>query len=432
MKKIYYQFCKYAGLNILGMVFLSGYILADTFFVSKALGTQGLAALNFSISIFSILHATGLMLGIGGATKFAFYKVNEEHEKANKIFTVTMALGVFASLIYVFVGLFYTKGLASLLGADAEILELTVTYLKTILLFAPAFIANNILLAFVRNDHSPKLAMLGMITGSLLNIVLDYVFIFPWKMGIFGAALATCIAPIVSIGVLLLHFVFKKNTFKLQKAKVSIRATKEILSLGSSTFITELSSSIALIVFNLIIFKIKGNTGVAAYGIIANISLVVLAIFIGVAQGIQPLVSRSSGQGDLHSAKWIGRLAMMFCILLSAGIYSVSSIYANEIIGVFNSEGNTELMLLAERGIFIYFIGFFFAGINIISSAYLSAMRCPKPAFTISITRACVAILPLVIVLSLLFGMEGVWLSFILAEFITAVISVISTRKHLF
>jgi len=432
MRKIYYIFLKYVGFNILGMLFLSGYILADTYFISKAFGAQGLAALNFSISVFSIITATGLMLGIGGATKFSFFKASDEDKKANQIFSLTVVSGLVISVIFVIIGIFYSHELAKLLGANSEIIGLTSIYLKTILIFAPAFIVNNILLAFIRNDHAPKLAMFGMVSGSLLNIVLDYIFIFSLKMGMFGAAFATCIAPLISITVSLFHFILRKNTFKPVRTPLLPSTVKDIVSLGSSTFITELSSSIALIVFNLVIFKITGNIGVAAYGIIANISLVILAIFNGIAQGIQPLVSRSFGQGEYRCVRSIGKLAIVFSLIISLAVYGISLLFTKEIIGIFNSQGNAELNMLAQRGIIIYFFGFFFAGINIVSAAYLSSQHRPKPAFIISISRACLAIIPLVILLSLLFDMDGVWLSFVLAEFVTLVISFINTRKYIF
>jgi len=432
LRNVLSQFIKYAGRSIIGMLFISGYILADTFFVSKAFGAEGLAALNFSISVFSIIHGTGLMLGIGGGTKFAFDKTRNKDEEADKVFFTTMVLGAILSVIFVFTGLFCSEDLAKLLGADAEIIGLTSTYLKTILIFAPAFLANNILLAFVRNDHAPRLAMIGMIFGSLLNILLDYIFMFPLNMGIFGAAFATCLAPICSILILLLHFLFKNNSFIPRKTKLKAGVVREIFALGLSAFIAELSSSIALIVFNIVIFNIKGNTGVAAYGIIANIALVVIAMFNGVAQGIQPIASRNSGEGDYQSIKKVCGLSVVFCVALSSVIYAASVIYANEIIRIFNSEGNMILAKLAHRGIIIYFVGFFFAGINISCSALLSSINCPKPAFAISITRACVASVPLVISLSMILDMEGVWLSFVFTEFIAAVLSFISIRKYLF
>lgn len=431
MKKVYYQFFRYAGLNILGMLFLSGYILADTFFISKAFGAEGLAALNFSIPVYSVIHATGLMISIGGATKFSFLKARGEDKKADQIFTLTISLGALISLFFMALGIFSFESIAGLLGADSNVIGPASVYLKTILIFAPVFIMNNILLAFIRNDHAPKLAMLGMALGSMLNIVLDYIFIFLLDMGMFGAAFATCIAPAVSILILLFHFILKNNSFGLRRYSFFPSSLKEMLSLGSSSFVTELSSTVVLIVFNLVIFNISGNIGVAAYGIIANVSLIVIAIFTGIAQGIQPLVSKSSGRGDYRTARNIGRLAIISSLFISSVIYIISIRFRGEIVGIFNSQNNTELALVAKEGIIIYFFGFFFAGVNIVSAAFLSSVNRPKPALIISIARACLAVISLAVTLSLLNKMQGVWLSFVSAEFLTLIIILLYTRRNI-
>lgn len=157
------------------------------------------------------------------------------------------------------------------------------TYLQVILLFAPAFLMNNVLLCFVRNDGAPQLSMAAMIGGSLSNVVLDWVFIFPCQMGIFGAAFATGLAPIISMMILSPHFIRKNNQFHFAKCMPEIRRFVRILSSGVPSLVTEVSSGIVIIVFNSILLNLAGNVGVAAYGVIANLSLVIIAIYTGIA-----------------------------------------------------------------------------------------------------------------------------------------------------
>ena len=180
---------------------------------------------------------------------------------------------------------------------------MTKTYLKTILLFAPAFMANDFLLCFVRNDGSPGLAMTAMLTGSFSNIILDYIFIFPMKMGMFGAVFATGLSPVISIGVLSRHWIARKNNFHFYPEKPDLRLTGTTFSLGIPSLISELASGIVIIVFNFIILGIRGNLGVAAYGVVTNILLVVTFMFTGIAQGMQPIASRSYGSGDAKVPK---------------------------------------------------------------------------------------------------------------------------------
>jgi Na+-driven multidrug efflux pump len=277
---------------------------------------------------------------------------------------------------------------------------------------------------FIRNDNNPKLAMAGMITGSLSNIVLDYIFLFPFSMGMFGAALATGISLIFSVLVLSLHFLKKNKKLILRKCKIKAKKILNIIFLGSSAFIGELTFAISLITFNLVILGIEGNIGIAAYGIVANISLVVISIFTGVAQGIQPLISKGYGSGNNILLNQTLKYAIILVLFLAFFIYSITFYHSAAVVSVFNNEGNVTLANFATSGIKIYFIGFIFAGINIITASFFSAINNARKSVIISILRSCIIIIPMVIVLSRLLKMNGVWLSFVFAEFIVSIVSI--------
>ena len=264
----------------------------------------------------------------------------------------------------------------------------------------------------------------GPITVSYTHLIaLDYLFMFPFSMGMSGAAIATGLAPVISMGVLSLHLFSKKSTLSILRCRWSLREAISILSPGVSSFITELSSGIVLMVFNLVILSLAGNTGVAAYGIVANLALVVTAVFTGIAQGLQPLASRSYGAGDGNALKLVFRYGAMLSIVLSVCIYAGANTYWQGIIAIFNSEGSQDLVPIARRGIQLYFAGFLFAGVNIVSAAFLSAVVETGKAFCISIVRGCLAIIPLAFLLPGIWGMDGVWLSFVLAEAAACVVS---------
>lgn len=181
------EFIRYSSFNVLGMLGLSCYILADTYFVSRGLGTNGLAALNLAIPVYSFLHGSGLMIGMGGGAKYSIQKSLKTKKDAYQTFSNAIMLAAAAAAVFCVLGTFFASPIVFLLGADAEIDQMAVSYLQTVLNFAPAFLLNNVLLCFVRNDGAPQLSMAAMIGGSLANIVLDYVFIFPCDMGMFGA-----------------------------------------------------------------------------------------------------------------------------------------------------------------------------------------------------------------------------------------------------
>ncbi len=427
-KSLIKNFIKYVGLNIMGMIGLSCYILADTFFIAKALGAEGITALNFSIPVYSVIHGTGLMLGIGGATRYSILKAQNKDKKANMVFTICIKLGILIGVILAIIGVLGSRYLALILGANISTLPLTKTYLMVILCFAPFFIINNILIAFVRNDNNPNLSMIAMLTGSFSNIILDYLFMFRFEMGMFGAAFATGLAPIISICILSFHFVKRKNNFMYIHNRIIWSYVVDIFSLGLSAFITEASSAVVLITFNLVILKLKGNLGVAAYGIIANIALVGIAIFTGIAQGVQPLISKEYGLKNYGVLGKVLKYALLTSLSIASIIYFAMFFNTNSIIGIFNSQRNLEIFRIAKIGFGIYFIGFFFASINIVMAMYLSATERAKDAFVISVARGCILIVPLVILLSRIWNMAGVWFAFVMTECIVTVLAVFIAR----
>ena len=330
------EFVKYAALNVLGMLGLSCYILADTFFVANGLGADGLAALNLAIPIYSFVHGSGFMLGMGGATRYSILKAHGEQETVNRLFTGTLRMAVLLALIYVFIGLTSAHWIAGQMGGEGQVLTMAATYLRVILLFAPAL--NDVFICFVRNDGDPRLSMLAMLGGSLLNIVLDYVFIFPFGMGIFGAVLATGLAPVFSLCVLSLHRVRRRNGFHLSRRGCGLKAAGTVVSLGVPSLV------------------IHGNVGVAAYGVIANLSLVATAVYTGIAQGSQPLFSRAYGQGDVPGLKRTLFYGITAVGIVSAALYAGVFLFAGEITAVFNSEGSGALQSLAVPGLKLYFL----------------------------------------------------------------------------
>ncbi|WP_157159304.1 MATE family efflux transporter [Brachyspira pilosicoli] len=423
MNNIFHLFIKYVSLNVLGMIGLSCYILADTFFVARGIGSDGLTALNIAIPIFNFVNGIGLMLGMGSATKYAILKAQNKNNEANIIFTNSLIYILIISVLFITLSIFFTSSIAYIFGARGNIHSMTNIYIKMILLFSPMFMLNNVLLGFVRNDNHPRLAMIAMLMGSLFNIVFDYIFIFPFNMGIFGAVLATVFSPVVSILILSALFIKKKNTFFIVKPNISFRKFFEISSLGVSFLITEVSSGFVILAFNIIILNIAGNVGVAAYGITANIALVIIAIFTGMGQGVQPIISINYNNQD--NINKIYKYAVILSTSISIFVYIITYLFANEITSIFNRDNIEELQRISVNGLRIYFTAFIFVGYNIITCVYFSSRDKAKQAFIISILRGFIFIMPSIFILSSIFNMTGVWLSFPVAEILTSIFAFI-------
>lgn len=404
------------------MIGLSCYILADTFFIAKGLGADGLAALNLAIPIYSFVHGSGLMFGIGGSTKYSVFRGQKAYKNADQVFTNTVYLTAALAAVFVVAGLFLPGTITALLGANAEIFDMTRIYLKVVLLFAPAFMMNDVLICFVRNDGNPRLAMTAMLAGSMSNILLDYIFIFPFGMGIFGAVLATGFAPVISMGVLSIHRIKKQNCFHYTKAALSRSLSVQTLSLGFPSLITEVAGGIVIIIFNVLIMGIEGNIGVAAYGVIANLSLVITSICTGIAQGMQPITSRAYGHGDKKGMHQVLKYAVCTLLLLSCSIYLAVFLFAGPITAVFNSENDMQLQQIAEAGLKLYFISIPFAGFNIVLSMFFTSAEKAIPAQVVSLLRGFFLIIPAAFILAALAGTTGVWLAVPVTEGVVAAV----------
>ena len=422
------QYFKYVSQNIFGLLGTSCYILADTYFISQAAGTDGVTLLNLCLPIYNLIFAFGSMIGLGSATRYTILQAQGD-ARAQRYFSNAIFSACILSVPFLLAGIFCPEVLLRLMGGDAEIVALGVGYTRIFLLFTPFFMCNYIVSAFTRNDGDPSLAMVATLSGSLFNVVFDYIFMFPMGLGLPGAALATAVSPVLSICICSRHFFKKSNTLRFLRRAPSIRLLAQSCPLGVSGFVGELSSGVTTTVFNLLLLRLSGNVAVAAYGVIANFALVATAIFNGVAQGAQPLVSACYGKNDSQGARKLLFLGTGTALALAAVLYGVVVGFTDPLVAVFNSENSLQMAAFAHTGMRVYFVGYFFAGFNIVAAGYLGAVNRPAEASATSLCRGMAAIVVCSLVLSALFGMNGVWAAFPASEALTALLTVVLLLK---
>ena len=422
------QFFKYVSQNIFGLLGTSCYILADTYFIAQAAGTDGVTLLNLCLPIYNLIFAFGSMIGLGAATRYAILRAQGD-ARAQRYFSNAIFSVCILAVPFMLVGIFRPDGLLRLMGGDADIVALGMNYARIFLMFTPFFMCNYVVASFVRNDGDPSLAMVATLSGSLFNVVFDYIFIFPMGLGLPGAALATAISPILSIAVCSAHFIKKSNTITFVRKAPSVRLLAQSCQLGISGFVGELSSGVTTTVFNFLLLRLAGNVAVAAYGVVANFALVATAIFNGVAQGAQPLVSQCYGKNEMAGARKLLLLGCGTALGLAALLYGVVFGYTDTLTALFNSENSALMAEFAHSGMRIYFVGYFFAGCNIVAAGYLGAVNRPAEASITSLCRGMVAIVVCSLVLSALFGMNGVWAAFPVSEAITLALTVFLLKR---
>lgn len=413
------EFSRYTFLSVMGMLGLSCYILADTYFIAGKMGADGLTALNLAIPVYNLIHGSGLMLSMGGGALYSIAQSRNDAQKGNTIFIHVLLFWGILSVLFMGTGLFGSEEIARLLGAKGGILPMTEIYLRMILLFSPCFLMNNILLGFLRNDNAPKIAMAGMLTGSFANILLDYLFMYPLGWGMFGAVFATCLSPVISMAVMAVFFLKCRNHFRPIRLHPDGKLAGKLLLTGFPSLVNELSSGIVMIVFNFLMLRFGGNTAVAAYGVIANISLVVIAMFTGIAQGAQPLISRYHGCGEITRQNRIIRLSCITSAVLAAGVYLFLLLFADWTAGVFNSQGNAQLQEMAVQGLRWYFAGALPAGLNIVLCMAFTCTEHPQAGNLVSMLRGFILIVPMAFLLGGMWQIMGLWLAFPMTEIVT-------------
>lgn len=427
------QLRKYIISNMIAMTSISCYILADTYFIAAAQGANGITALNLVLPVYGLIFAIGSMIGTGAATRYSLSKHIGARDY-DQYFTNALIWTMIISIIFVFAGIFFPDVILKAMGADQTILEIGHTYTRIILCCTPFFMMNYSMTAFVRNDGAPKIAMTATLISGISNIILDYIFMFPMHLGMAGAALATGMSPVISMMICMIHYLSKNNTVRVIKMLPSLKKLISSCQLGIVSFVGEIASGLTTMVFNFLLLKLTGNVAVAAYGIIANIALVGIALLNGVAQGLQPLASEMHGKKEYDQEKKIYRYSLLLGIFIALVLIILILIFGDKIIRIFNSEYSRPLARLANQGIRLYFVGFLFAGINIVTAGFYSAIGKSKASSLIAVSRGIILIILFAFGLSWCFGLTGIWLAFPAAEMTTLCLSMLisktTMKKH--
>lgn len=414
--------------NIFAYLGLSLYILIDTLFVSITAGELGLSTLNIVLPTYNFFNALGLMLGVGGATMFSLNKVRHP-EKVSDLFsqliTSAACLGIFF-IVFLYI---FTTPVLHLLGANSQTMPMARPYFRIITLSAPFIMCKYITVNFVRNDGNPSLTMASALTETLSMIVMDYVLIFLFKMGMNGAALAAMLAPMLNLAVASLHRKFKDRTLTLHFAKPRLRVLIRAAQLGIAAFLNELSNGVSIFVFNWGLLGLGGNAAIAAYGVIANIALVVISMGNGVALGVQPIASREYGRGNFSNSLKALKLGTIITLVIALLNYVVLTVLRHPVVAAFNSAHSATLAKYAAAGIPIYFTCTFFVALNLLLMTFMVAINKPRQAFTLSILRGYIILIPAIIICGKLFGLEGVWASVPLTEFLVTLLGLVFLFK---
>ena len=424
MSDVFKDFVKYVGTNTVGMIATAICMIVDYWFIASAMGTDGLAAFSLGLPIYSITWGIGMMLGVGGGAKYAELHAMGDESQANKVFTITIKMGLIVIIPLVLGGFFLGNMISMLLGAEGYILPMVTGYVSTILILSPGLILYGIFESFTRNDDSPKAAMISSIIFNVMNIVWDAVFIFGFGWGMVGAGLASTLAGFCALLYLVVHWKIKKTNFRFVNAQLKIKQVLSICEIGLPSFNSEFLYGFIHITFNITFLSLAGNIGVAAFGIVSSLANLSFYIFSGVGQGIQPLASYYYGVKEKLNLKKVLDYALITSICFSAIIIAIVYLFTDPITSILNTEQDAVLSALANTGVRIYFLSYIFVGITTVAIAFMSVTSAPKIALVISVLQNGALIIPLIFIMSRLFGIYGAWASYPVSELLLVVASI--------
>ena len=422
--------------TVLGMVFSALFVITDGIFVGKGIGSDALAAVNITAPLFMIAAGIGLMFGVG-ASVVASIHLSQGKRKVASI-NITQAIAFSTLLILSALCLYFIEPLARLLGSSDRLLPLAVEYMAWYIPFLVFYEVLNIGMFCIRLDGSPTYAMMCNAVAAILNIILDYIFIFELGWGIMGAAFATSLGTVVGGLMTLIYLLRFSRTLHLCRIKLSIKSLLltlrnigYMIKLGSSAFISEASIACMMFLGNYVFIRYLGEDGVAAFSIACYFFPIIFMVYNAIGQSAQPILSYNFGAGNGARVRKAFRLALLTAVAAGLGFFGLTALFSRWIVAMF-IDSSCPACAIAVRGLPLFASGFVFFAVNIVSIGYFQSVERPRPAMAVTVLRGFVFMAACFFGLPLLLGVEGIWLAVPLAEALTfAVVAAIYGRTRL-
>lgn len=422
--------------SIAMMIFTSVYGVVDGFFVSNFAGKTPFSAVNLIIPFLMIVATVGFMFGTGGTALVAKIFGEGDKEKANKYFSLFVYVSFALGVIFAILGIVFIRPISALLGAEGELLENCVVYARIILAALPFYVLQLLFQSFFPAAEKPQLGLAVAVLAGVTNMVLDAVLVIllPQEYKLAGAAIATAMSQFVG-GVIPLFYFFRKNNSILRLGKTSFdgKAILKACANGSSEFMSNVSMSIVGMLYNIQLLKYAGENGVAAYGVMMYVSMIFSAAFIGYSIGVAPVISYHNGAQNYKESKGLLRQSLIMIGVFGVGMVAAAELLALPLSNIFVGY-DAELMNLTVSGFKIFALSFIFMGFAIFSSGFFTALNDGLTSALISFLRTLVFQIAAVLLLPLIWEIDGVWISIVVAEVMAAAISafflVVKRKKY--
>ena len=422
--------------SIAMMIFTSIYGVVDGFFISNFAGKTPFSAVNLIMPFLMIVATVGFMFGTGGTAIVAKTFGEGNKEKANKYFSLFVYVAFALGVIFAILGIVFIRPISALLGAEGELLKNCVVYARIILAALSFYVLQLLFQSFFAAAEKPQLGLAVTVSAGVTNIVLDAVLVIllPQEYKLAGAAIATAMSQFVG-GVIPLFYFFRKNNSILRLGKTTFdgKAILKACTNGSSEFMSNVSMSIVGMLYNIQLLKYAEENGVAAYGVMMYVSMIFSAAFIGYSIGVAPVISYHNGAQNHKESKGLLRQSLTMIGFFGIGMVVVAELAALPLAKIFVGY-DAELMTLTVSGFKIFALSFVFMGFAIFSSGFFTALNDGLTSALISFLRTLVFQIAAVLLLPLIWEINGVWISIVVAEVmavaISAVFLVVKRKKY--
>ena len=414
------EFLKYAVPSALAMFVSSLYTIIDGIFVGQGVGDSALAAVNIVMPFTIMLFGIATMFAVGGGDLVSKNIGSNNKERAVIIFRQVFKFLLILSIGIIIISVIFSKNIVRILGATDNLISLASTYLRYYGLFCIPNLVGIALNSFVRNDARPKLAMISTLSGAITNIILDYIFIFPLGLGIKGAAIATGLGQLVTIGILLPHFIMKKGILTFGHVKLEKKIIKEFINIGFPSFFAEVSFSIIIFFMNLTLVNYGGETSLSAFAIINYITTNIYMVLLGLSIGVQPLLSYNYGAKKSDKMLKFYSITIKSSVIINIVFIAICIIFGKNIISIFTLDA--RIVNIAYIGLILSTFGYLMVGFNLTSTVYYQAINMPRISNIFCLSRSLILLPISLFILSKLLGINGVWIALFASESITFII----------
>ena len=426
----YKKLIKFTIPTIIMMIFTSIYGVVDGIFVSNCVGSNAFAAVNLIIPVIMILGTLGFMIGAGGSALVSKTIGEGEKEKANRYFSMLIYLLVIIGFILTVLGFILIEPMAKLLRADGNMLQDCIIYGRTLLIFLIPFCLQNAFQSFLIVAEKPTFGLIISVVSGVSNMLLDYLLIYIFKMGVLGAALATGISQVIGVIIPIVYFVTKKNKIlQFTKTKFELKPILQSCANGSSEMLTNLSMSLVNILFNAQLMKYAGSDGVVAFGIIMYVGFIFSGTYLGYSIGTAPIIGYHYGAENKDELKNLLKRSVILIAITSFVMTGLAEILSRLLASIFVSY-DEGLLNMTTNAIRLFSTSYLISGFNMFSSSFFTALNNGFVSAAISFFRTLVFQVIMILLLPRIWGINGIWLAVTFAELLSLFVCIMFLAKN--